>query len=114
MAAKKIFNTNQVITYKMSFLNRMYGRNPVAKSQEESSTKNPNRVVGGLKAQNADHLTMVNEDGSETQIPTQRYVDAMQEQIRKQKAAIDVLERKLSRLAKESEFMRSALNKEKG
>lgn len=83
----------------------MYGINPSSKKQEE--TKNPNRVAGGLKAQNADHLIMVNEDGTETQVPTQRYVQAMQEQIRKQKAAIDVLERKLSRISKESESIKT-------
>lgn len=105
MAESKMSNSNQVTLSSMSYLTQMYGKNPVRKKQEE--TKNPNRVAGGLKAQSADHLVMVNEDGTETQVPTQRYVQALQEQIRKQKAAIDVLERKLSRLAKESESVQS-------
>tara|TARA_E500000178_G_C17032143_1_gene761129 strand:+ start:533 stop:703 length:171 start_codon:yes stop_codon:yes gene_type:complete len=40
---------------------------------------------------------MIGEDGSENQIPTQRYVASLEEQLRKQRAAIQVLERKVSR-----------------
>ena len=79
----------------MSYLNKMYGRNKPQQSQ--SSDKNPNRVAGGLRAQGADHFTMLGEDGSEQQIPTQRYVQSLEEQSRKQRAAITVLERKLTR-----------------
>jgi hypothetical protein len=79
----------------MSYLNKMYGRNKPQQSQ--SSDKNPNRVSGGLKAQGGDHFTMIGEDGMEQQIPTQRYVQSLEEQSRKQRAAITVLERKLTR-----------------
>ena len=79
----------------MSYLNKMYGRNKPQQSQ--SSDKNPNRVSGGLKAQGSDHLTMIAENGMEQQIPTQRYVQSLEEQSRKQRAAITVLERKLTR-----------------
>ena len=79
----------------MSYLNKMYGRNKPQQSQ--SSDKNPNRVSGGLKAQGADHFTMIAENGMEQQIPTQRYVQSLEEQSRKQRAAITVLERKLTR-----------------
>ena len=79
----------------MSYLNKMYGRNKPQQSQ--SSDKNPNRVAGGLRAQGADHFTMLGEDGSEQHIPTQRYVQSLEEQIKKQRAAIDVLERKTSK-----------------
>lgn len=79
----------------MSYLNKMYGRNKPQQSQ--SSDKNPNRVSGGLKAQGGDHFTMLGEDGMEQQIPTQRYVQSLEEQSRKQRAAITVLERKLTR-----------------
>jgi hypothetical protein len=79
----------------MSYLNKMYGRNKPQQSQ--SSDKNPNRVSGGLKAQGGDHFTMIAENGMEQQIPTQRYVQSLEEQSRKQRAAITVLERKLTR-----------------
>jgi hypothetical protein len=74
----------------------MYGR---SKPTVESSSpdKNPNRVSGGLKAQGSDHFTMIAENGLEQQIPTQRYVQSLEEQSRKQRAAITVLERKLTR-----------------
>ena len=74
----------------------MYSRNKQA-VESSSSDKNPNRVSGGLKAQGGDHFTMIAENGLEQQIPTQRYVQSLEEQSRKQRAAITVLERKLTR-----------------
>ena len=68
-----------------------------SKTPEKESTKNPNRVAGGLKGQGVDHFVMVSEDGSEQQVPSQRYVQSLEEQIRKQRGAINVLERKLAR-----------------
>jgi hypothetical protein len=41
---------------------------------------------------------MVAEDGSENKVPTQRYVQSLEDQSRKQRAAITVLERKLTRV----------------
>jgi|TARA_R110002124_G_scaffold55768_3_gene157959 hypothetical protein len=41
---------------------------------------------------------MIAENGMEQQIPTQRYVESLEEQSRKQRAAITVLERKLTRV----------------
>jgi ABC-type hemin transport system substrate-binding protein len=79
----------------MSYLTKMYGRNPNAVLK--TSDKNPNRVAGGLRAQGVDTFTMLGEDGMEKRIPTHAYVQSLEEQIRKQRAAIDVLERKLSR-----------------
>ena len=74
----------------------MYGRSKPT-VENSSSDKNPNRVSGGLKAQGGDHFTMIAENGLEQQIPTQRYVQSLEEQSRKQRAAITVLERKLTR-----------------
>ena len=74
----------------------MYGRKQPAQTQS-SSNKNPNRVTGGLKAQGVDRFTMVSEDGSQQEIPTVEYVRSLEEQSRKQRAAINVLERKLTR-----------------
>lgn len=61
------------------------------------SDKNPNRVTGGIKAQGVDSITMVSEDGSEKIVPTQQYVQSLEDQIRKHRSAINVLERKVSR-----------------
>jgi hypothetical protein len=79
----------------MNYLNKMYGRNKPQQSQ--SSDKNPNRVAGGLRAQGADHFTMLGEDGMEQQIPTQRYVQSLEDQLKKQRVAVDILERKISK-----------------
>lgn len=79
----------------MSYLTKMYGRNSSAVSK--TSDKNPNRVAGGLRAQGVDMFEMLGEDGSVKKIPTEAYVRSLEEQIRKQRAAIDVLERKLAR-----------------
>ncbi len=94
----------------MSYLNKMYGnKGASSKHSEKESTKNPNRVAGGLKGQGVDHFTMLGEDGSELQIPSQRYVSSLEEQIRKQRAALNVLERKLSRCEKTIEQHTAAI-----
>jgi len=80
----------------MSYLNQMYGRKQPAQTQS-SSNKNPNRVTGGLKAQGVDKFVMMSEDGYQQEIPTVEYVRSLEEQSRKQRAAINVLERKLTR-----------------
>ena len=75
----------------------MYGQKQKP-ALEQSSNKNPNRVTGGLKGQGVDRITMVAEDGSSREIPTLDYVRSLEEQSKKQRAAITVLERKLTRL----------------
>ena len=79
-----------------NYLSNMYGQRSKSSSQP-ASEKNPNRVSGGLKAQGGDHFTMIAKNGLEQQIPTQRYVQSLEDQSRKQRAAITVLERKLTR-----------------
>jgi len=73
----------------------MYGRK--APAPQPTVEKNPNRVSGGLRAQGVDRFTMVAEDGSQKEIPTLEYVRSLEEQSKKQRAAITVLERKLAR-----------------
>jgi hypothetical protein len=80
----------------MSYLNKMYGRKSPAQIQS-SSDKNPNRVTGGLRAQGVDRFTMLGEDGSQQEVPSLEYVRSLEEQSKKQRAAINVLERKLTR-----------------
>ena len=79
----------------MSYLNQMYRRK--ASPTQSSSEKNPNRVAGGLRAQGVDTFEMLGEDGSVQKIPTIEYVRSLEEQSRKQRAAITVLERKAAR-----------------
>ena len=79
----------------MSYLNKMYGRQ--SKNTAPSTDKNPNRVTGGLKAQGVDTIVMLGEDGSSQELPTLEYVRSLEEQSKKQRAAITVLERKLTR-----------------
>jgi len=88
----------------MRYLTSMYGKQKPALTQS-SSDKNPNRVTGGLKAQGVDRFTMVAEDGSTKEIPTIDYVRSLEEQSKKQRAAIDVLERKLARHQKTLESL---------
>ena len=94
----------------MSYLTSMYGRNKPVQTQS-SSDKNPNRVTGGLKAQGVDRFTMVAEDGSQQEIPTVEYVRSLEEQSRKQRAAITVLERKLARQETAIEQIKASINR---
>ena len=74
----------------------MYGRTPEPQNSA-TSDKNPNRVTGGLRAQGVDRFTMISEDGVQQEVPSLQYVTSLEEQSRKQRAAITVLERKLTR-----------------
>ena len=80
----------------MSYLNQMYGRKSPAQTQS-SSDKNPNRVTGGLKAQGVDTIVMLGEDGSQQEVPSLAYVRSLEEQLKKTRAALNVLERKQAR-----------------
>ena len=94
----------------MSYINKMYSRQQPALTQSRSD-KNPNRVTGGLRAQGVDRMTMVAEDGSQQEIPTLEYVRSLEEQSRKQRAAIDVLERKLTRQETAIEQLRAMISR---
>ena len=91
-----------------NYLSQMYGRKQPAQTQS-SSNKNPNRVTGGLKAQGVDRFTMISEDGTQQEIPTVEYVRSLEEQSRKQRAAINVLERKLTRCETAIEQLRKSI-----
>ena len=96
----------------MSYLAKMYGKSTgTALTPKSESTKNPNRVAGGLRAQGVDTLSILGEDGQERQIPSHRYVQSLEEQVKKQRAAIDVLERKLARLESSQERINSLLSR---
>lgn len=90
----------------MSYLNKMYGRKQTP-ALERDYTKNPNRVSGGLRGQGVDRFTMVAEDGSSKEIPTLEYVRSLEEQLKRQRSVIEVLERQVSRQGKTLESLDS-------
>jgi len=94
----------------MSYLSKMYGRKSPGQTQS-SSDKNPNRVAGGLRAQGVDTFEMLGEDGSVQKIPTIEYVRSLEEQSKKQRAAITVLERKLTRLDTAFQHLQNNINR---
>ena len=93
----------------MSYLNQMYGRR--SKNIVATSDKNPNRVTGGLKAQGVDRFTMLGEDGTQQEVPSLQYVTSLEEQSRKQRAAITTLERKLTRCESAIEQLKNVISR---
>ena len=88
----------------------MYGRK--AKTLESpSSNKNPNRVTGGLRGHGSDSYKIIAEDGSTQEIPTKPYVRSLEEQLKKQRAAINVLERKTTRQESELTTIRNLIKR---
>jgi len=75
----------------MSYLNRMYG----GSRPSAESNKNTNRVLGGLRGQGADHYSMLGEDGVERNVPTQKYVQNLEQKIREQDIRLATLERRM-------------------
>ncbi len=67
--------------------------------ENSSSGKNPNRVAGGIRGQGANTIAMLGEDGVERILPTQKYVQALEEKIRQKQIAITTINRKLTRLS---------------
>lgn len=92
----------------MNYLSKMYGRK--APGPQPTVEKNPNRVSGGLRAQGVDRFTMVAEDGSQKEIPSVEYVRSLEEQLKKTRAALTVLERKQSRDSKTIEQLLAKVN----
>ena len=82
----------------MSYLSKMYGRTAKIESQNSAvSDKNPNRVLGGLRGQGADTMTVLGEDGTEHNIPSTKYVKGLEEKLRMQEQRLSALERKVRR-----------------
>ena len=87
----------------MSYLNKMYGRKSQDQTQS-SSNKNPNRVLGGLRGQGADMMTVLGEDGTQHTIPSQKYVQGLEEKIRTQDARLTRLEQQLRRVNRDTKM----------
>ena len=81
---------------KSNFISSMYAR---TKMQSPTQEKNPNRVLGGLKGQGVNSFSMLGEDGIEKEIPTQAYVQALEEKLRTQDSRIAIIEKQIRRLS---------------
>lgn len=82
----------------MSYLHDMYGRNIQPATTQD---KNSNRVLGGLRGQGADHYSILGEDGVERTVPTQKYVQGLEQKIREQDTRMSVLEKRVRSLSNE-------------
>lgn len=82
----------------MSYLNRMYGGRTTPSPE---SNKNSNRVLGGLRGQGADHYSILGEDGVERTVPTQKYVQGLEQKLREQDTRMSVIEKRLRSLSNE-------------
>ena len=90
----------------MSYLSRMYG----AKTpQRIIKDKNPNRVLGGLKGQGVNSFSMLGEDGIEKQIPTQAYVQALEEKVKQQDTRLAMLEKQIRRINNDQKIDRESI-----
>lgn len=92
----------------MSYLNKMYGaQTPQANARD----KNPNRVLGGLKGAGVNTYTMLGEDGMEKRIPTEAYVQALEEKVKQTDARIAVLEKQIRRLTNDQKVDRESFSR---
>jgi hypothetical protein len=94
--------------YSMSYLNKMYGSRP---QQSTESNKNPNRVMGGLRAQGVDSYKILGEDGVEKEIPTQSYVRALEDKLRKLDARLTYVEKLNKRNANDIRVAEAAITR---
>jgi len=95
----------------MSYLNTMYGRKKSPQATIED--KNPNRVMGGLRAQGVDSYKILGEDGMEKEIPTQRYVRSLEDKLRSQSAIIEQLQKQSNRLSRNLEALETLIRSRK-
>jgi hypothetical protein len=77
----------------MNYLNKMYSRSNTP--APATSQKNPNRVLGGLRGQGVDHYSVLGEDGVERNVPTQKYVQGLEQKVRDQETRLSVLEKRV-------------------
>jgi hypothetical protein len=82
-----------------------------SKPSTPQETKNTNRVLGGLRGQGADHYSILGEDGVERSVPTQKYVQSLEQKLREQDQRLATLERKLRIESNERKLAIQAFNK---
>jgi hypothetical protein len=89
----------------------MYGRS--ANPSQLVVDKNPNRVMGGLRAQGVDSYKILGEDGMEKEIPTQRYVRTLEDKLRAQSVVIEQLQKQVNRLNRNQEAIENLIRARK-
>jgi hypothetical protein len=87
-------------------LKRMYTPANTGKAPVDSAA-NPNRVAGGLRGHGADHYSLLGEDGLNKEVPTKKYVDALEQQLRTQRTLVEALQKKVNRQDNENQTTRS-------
>lgn len=80
----------------MDYMLRMYGNN-IQADNEIKNDKKLSRVIGGIKAQGADHR-LVNIDNQDIEIPKIEYIRILEQQIKEIRNKNHILENKVSRL----------------
>lgn len=94
----------------MNYLNKMYSS---IAQQNKTQDKNPNRVMGGLRAQGVDSYGILGEDGVEKEIPTQRYVRSLEDKLRAQSAIIETLQKQINRVSRNQETLENFIKSRK-
>ena len=91
-----------------NFIQTMYARTQVP---AQAADKNPNRVLGGLKGSGVNSFSMLGEDGTEKQIPTQAYVVALEEKLRRLEQSVMEQDKRISRLTNDQKNNTGTLNR---
>lgn len=89
---------------KNSLLRSMYS------SQPNVVNKNPNRVMGGLRAHGMNSYTIIAEDGSEQAVPSQRYVETLEQKVAEQSNVIKEMQRNLQRVNRNLNNLNNQIN----
>lgn len=84
-----------------NFLKTMYAR---SQARTQSSSKNPNRVLGGLRGQGVDSITVLGEDGVEHSLPSKAYIIGLEDKIRTMDTKIQMLEKQMRRSKNDSKM----------
>lgn len=77
---------------------------------KSTPSKNPNRVMGGLRASGVNSLTIIAEDGSEQAIPSQRYVETLEQKVRDQGTVIKEMQNNLNRVTRNITNLQNQIN----
>jgi predicted RNase H-like nuclease (RuvC/YqgF family) len=79
-------------------------------SKSLAQPKNPNRVMGGLRAHGMNSYTVIAEDGSEQAVPSQRYVETLEQKVLEQTTAIKEMQKQIERLNRNTNNLKNQIN----
>jgi len=94
-----------MINISMNHIKQMYSR-----VNAPAADKNPNRVLGGLRGQGVDHYSMLGEDGVERSVPTQKYVQGLEQKLREQDQRMQTLEKKIRGVSNDQKATATTVN----